>query len=459
MVATLEEADWALTEFGGADLGDTRRTERLVELATVLGSRPQASLPQACDDPARLKAAYRFFGNEAIAPAAIVDSHVQATLERVGAVERVLAVQDTTHLDWSVERAPDLLVHSTLAFTPERVPLGLLAQQTWTRPPEEAGKRHTRRERSIDEKESQKWLTSLRAVCAAQAQCPQTHFVSVGDREADVYDLFLLERPPGVDLLVRAAQDRRLAAEDPEHRKLRAALAACPVAATVQVEVPRQGARPARRATLAVRWRSVVLRPPKARAAEELPEVTVWAVWATETAPPPAVEPLDWLLLTTVPVHATDDAVERLTWYACRWGIEVYHRVLKSGCAIERRQLADLDHLQRCLALFSVIAWRLLYATLLARVLPDVACTALLEESEWQALYCHIHQTTQVPPTPPTLAQAVRWIAQLGGFLGRTGDGPPGVTVLWRGFQRLVDLTAMYHVFRPPRRYRHVGKG
>ena len=132
--------------------------------------------------------------------------------------------------------------------------------------------------------------------------------------------------------------------------------------------------------------------------------------------------------------------------------------MLKSGCAIERRQLADLDHLQRCLALFSVIAWRLLYATLLARVLPDVACTALLEESEWQALYCHIHQTTQVPPTPPTLAQAVRWIAQLGGFLGRTGDGPPGVTVLWRGFQRLVDLTAMYHVFRPPRRYRHVGK-
>ena len=92
-------------------------------------------------------------------------------------------------------------------------------------------------------------------------------------------------------------------------------------------------------------------------------------------------------------------------------------------------------------------------------MLPDVACTALLEESEWQALYCHIHQTTQVPPTPPTLAQAVRWIAQLGGFLGRTGDGPPGVTVLWRGFQRLVDLTAMYHVFRPPRRYRHVGKG
>jgi Transposase DNA-binding/Transposase Tn5 dimerisation domain len=460
MVATMEDADWAVTEFGGAELGDRRRTERLVRLATALGSRPQASLPQACDDPALLKAAYRFFENEAIEPAAIVDSHVQATLGRIDLVDRVLAVQDTTHLDGTVPAAETgLWVHTTLALTPERVPLGVLAQEQWTRPPEEAGKRHTRRERAISAKESHKWLTSLAAVCAAKAACPQTHFISVGDREADVYDLFLAERPVGVDLLVRAAQDRRLAAEDPDQQRLRAALAASPVAATATVEVPRQGARPARTATLAVHWQQVTLRPPKARAAEGLPEVTVWAVWATETGAPPTAEPLDWLLLTTVPVQCAEDALERLAWYACRWGIEVYHKVLKSGCAIERRQLADLDHLQRGLALYSVIAWRLLYATMLARVLPDVACTVLLEEGEWQALYCHIHQTTQVPATPPPLTQAVRWIAQLGGFLGRPRDGAPGVTVLWRGFQRLVDLTAMYHVFRPPPRFRHVGKG
>jgi len=163
-------------------------------------------------------------------------------------------------------------------------------------------------------------------------------------------------------------------------------------------------------------------------------------------------------LLTTVPLHTAADALQCLRWYACRWGIEVYHKILKSGCAIERRQLQDVAHLQRCLALFSVVAWRVLYATMLARVLPDAPCTALLEEGEWQALYCHIHQTTQLPPTPPALAQAVRWIAQLGGFLGRTRDGDPGVTVLWRGFQRLIDLTAMYHVFRPPPRPRYVGK-
>src|SRR5437868_2112863 len=185
MQPAIEEADWAITEFGGAALGDARRTDRLVRLATVLGSRPEASLPQACDDQAALKAAYRFFANEAIAPAALLDSHVQATLERLATVRVVLAVQDTTEISWAATAQPELWLHSTLAITPERVPLGLLAQETWTRPPEEAGKRATRRERPIEEKESHKWLSSVAAVNALQAASPQTHFISVGDREGD----------------------------------------------------------------------------------------------------------------------------------------------------------------------------------------------------------------------------------------------------------------------------------
>ncbi len=457
MQPAIEEADWAITEFGGAALGDTRRTNRLVRLATLLGSRPQVSLPQACDDPAELKAAYRFFQNAAIAPAALLDSHVQATVERLAALPLVLAVQDTTEISWAATDQPALWVHSTLAITPEQVALGLLAQETWTRPPEEAGKRATRRERPIEEKESHKWLSSVEAVNALTAGCPQTRLISVGDREGDVYDLFLLERAPGVDLLVRATQDRRLVAEDPAQRTLRAALAACPVATTLTVAVPRQGTRLARQATVAVRFCPVVLRPPKARTAKRLPTVAIWAVWAQESDAPVGVAPLDWLLLTTAAVQSAADAVERLRWYACRWGIEVFHKVLKSGCSIERRQLEDLDHLQRCLTLYSVIAWRVLYATLLSRVGPDLPCTTLLEESEWQALYCHIHHTPVLPTQPPTLAQTVRWIAQLGGYLGRKSDGPPGATVLWRGFQRLIDLTAMYHVFRPPFRLRNVG--
>ena len=452
------DARWAEAEFGEADLGDVRRTARLVQLATMLGAQPTASLPAAAPDWADLKAAYRFFDNDCVRAEAVLDSHVQATVQRLHAVPLALAVQDTTYLDWTDHAATTglgplatathqgLLVHSTLALTPEHVPLGLLQQQTWARDAA-VHRQGDHRHRAITEKESEKWLTSLKAVLALQAQCPQTHFVSVGDREADVYELFLVERPSTVDLLVRAAQNRGTA--HPE-RYLWPTLAAAPLAATVLIQVGARAGQPARKALLEVRWREVTLRRPvKRQAKDQPPTLTVWAVWTNETNPPPGVPPVEWMLLTTVPIHTTADALERLEWYAARWGIEVWHKVLKSGCRIESRQLATADRLKRCLALYSVIAWRILYATMLARALPDVSCAVLLDEAEWQALYCRIHRVAIPPAQPPPLATAVRWIAQLGGYLNRKGDGPPGVTLLWKGFQHLLDLTAMYLIMRP----------
>jgi len=462
------EATWAMTEFGAALLGDARRTARLVRLAETLGARPSASLPDACADHAQLKAAYRFFANEAVEPTALLAPHAEAMIARLAPQPLVRAVQDTTELDFTHHPATSglgalndtshqgLFVHSTLAFTPDRVPLGVLAQQVWTRDPATLGQQPDHKTRPIAEKESQKWLTSLRAVVAAAGRCPATHLVSVGDREADVYDLFLEPRPAGVDLLVRAVQHRRVEAEA---GYLWAAVAAAPVAATVALAVPRHGGRPARTATLTLRWAALTLRAPTHRAAEHLPNVPVWAVRAREERPPPGVEPLDWRLLTTCPVATADEARDRLAWYACRWGIELWHKVLKSGCQIEARQLADAAHLRRSLALYSVIAWRLLYATLLSRAVPDAPCTLLLEPDEWRALVCRIQHVPIPPADPPTLRQAVHWIAHLGGFPGRRQDGEPGVIVLWRGLQHLADLTVMYAIMKPPPPPRVVGKG
>jgi len=307
------------------------------------------------------------------------------------------------------------------------------------------------------EKERQKWLTSVEAVREAHAACPQTHVVWVGDREADVYDLFVQERPAGVDLWVRAAWNRRV---DHAERSRWAKVAAQPVVATLTVRVPRRGAPPARQATVSVRWCLVVWCPPTHRQAEQLPTLAIWAVQALEAHPPAGVEPLAWLLLTTCAVHTAQDAIERIDWDACRWGIEVWHKVLKSGCRIEARQLETAEHLRRGLALSSVVAWRLLYATMLSRAMPEAPCTALLEPEEWQALYGAIHLTPTPPATPPPLRQAVRWIAQRGGFLGRRRDGEPGVTVLWRGFQQLTALTFMYRIMRPPpAKRKNVGNG
>jgi len=269
--------------------------------------------------------------------------------------------------------------------------------------------------------------------------------VGVGDLEADVYDVLAASRPAGVDLLIRASWNRCVNAPQ---RYVWATVEAQPLVAHLRLHVPRRGPQPAREATLALRYRPLTLRPPQHRKAEGLPAITLWAVQVCEVEPPAEGEPIEWLLFTTVAVETADDAIERVQWYSCRWGIEVWHRILKSGCHLEARQWQKAERLRRALALYSVLAWRILYATMLARAVPEVPCSILLEPDEWQALYCAIHRVPTPPAEPPTLGQAVTWIAQLGGFVGRRRRDRPGAEVMWRGFQHLSDLTTMYRIMR-----------
>jgi len=271
----------------------------------------------------------------------------------------------------------------------------------------------------------------------------------VGDREADVYDLLAAERPAGVELLMRAAWDRCVSAPQ---RYVWATVAAQPVLEHLILQGPRRGAQPGREATLARRYCPLTLAPPRHRKSERVPEVSLWAVQVAEIAPPAAGEPIEWLLLTTVSVHTVEDAIERVAWDVCRWGIEVWHRILQSGCRLAARQLATGERLQRGLTLSSVIAWRVFYAIMLARAVPEMSCDVLLEIEEWQALYGAIHHCPIPPDHPPSLGAAVRWIAQLGGFVGRRRRDQPGAETLWRGLQHLTDLTRMYRIMRsaPP---------
>lgn len=364
----LDTTSWAVTEFADADLGDLRRTQRLGQLAHVLAQRPGAALPEACGSGAMLKAAYRFFTNDDIVPDDIVQSHIEATYSRLNAVPLVLAVQDTTEANWTNLHVTEglgplghpachgLLVHTTLAITPERVPLGLLAQQVWARDPDDVGKRARRKQFPISQKESHKWLDSLDAVYTARDCCPTTHMISVGDREADVYDVLAAPRPTGVDLLIRAAWNRCVHAPQ---RYVWDTVEAQAVATQLLLHVPRRGSQPAREALLALRYCPLTLRPPQHRKAEGLPAVTLWAVQVAEVTPPAAAEPIEWLLLTTGAVETVDDAIERVQWYSCRWGIEIWHRILKSGCHLEARQFQKAARLRRALALSSVLAWRI----------------------------------------------------------------------------------------------------
>ena len=449
--------DWAEQEWGGAPLGDARLVQRLVTLGRDRYARPQASIPQTCGSRAKTKAAYRFFDHERATLQNLLAPHIESTNRRIAGEKIVLAIQDTTSLNYSTHPAtenlgpigsrPDgiigLILHGTLTVNTEGTPLGLIDAQCWTRNPEEYGKKAKRHSLPIEEKESYKWLKSFQAATKTAASCPGTTIVSVGDREADIYELFALadKTPKAPFLLVRARHDRKLAKEQGQ---LLEHLSRCPEAGIQEIVVPRRGNRPARTARLSIRYSKVTLAKPKLIASTA--PLSIWAVVAEEQQASEGIEPLKWVLLTTAPTDSFEEACERLAWYTQRWTIEVFHRTLKSGCLIENRQLGSASRLEACLSIDMVVAWRIHHLTKLGRETPDVPCSVYFEEAQWKALVTFVTKNPTPAENPPTLREAIRMVAVLGGFLGRKGDGEPGTQVLWHGLQRLDDITEIWKV-------------
>lgn len=465
-----EAGDWAEEEFSRAELGDDRRVERLITIARDFYTRPQANIPQACGSRAKTKAAYRFLESKSTTMEKIQKSHYEATVNRIGKEKIVLAVQDTTTLNYSTHPATadlgligskagglvGLIVHDTMSFNVEGTPLGVIDVQCWARDPADFGKKHLRHKLSIEQKESNKWLKSFQVATEIQRRCAETAVVSVGDREADVYELFHLavRKAENPKLLVRA-EHNRLLADGQGH--LYEYLQRKEVSGVQTVRVPRKQSQPAREAKLEIRFAEVTLRPPQGK--KKLGELSIWAVYAKETEAPAGVETLEWMLLTTCEVKAFEQAVEKLQWYCLRWGIEIYHRVLKSGCRIEQRQLGSAERIETCLAIDMVVAWRIYHLTKLGREMPNMPCTVFFEDAEWKALVAYKTQNPIPPENPPTLREAIHMVASLGGFLGRKCDGEPGTQTLWLGLQRLEDITEMWkislsvlapHLFHPP---------
>jgi hypothetical protein len=457
---TVTASSWSVAELQSVDLGDQRLNRRLQETAGQLAAQPLAPINQACDDWAATKASYRLFDNDKVTPAKILEPHQQCTQTRMQAYGLVLALQDSTYLNFTAHPATTglgpigtptqdlqgMVQHTTMAVTVTGLPLGVLAQTIWTRDPEPAELSvYERRKRPIEEKESAKWLTALAET--VRLTPPGVQVVSVCDREADVYELFVKAAELKTGLLVRATQDRTVL--DADTAKVWATAEAAEISGHLRVHVPAKDHEPAREATVSVQFCQVTLKPPWRPVREDhepLPAVTLSVILVRESAPPAGVTPLEWLLLTNVPVHTFADAVERVRWYRCRWHIEVYFKVLKSGCRVEACRLATADRLQRFITLMSIVAWRLYWLTHVNRQQPEASCVLVLAEHEWHALYATIHRTPQLPDQPPTVRQVVRWIAQLGGFLGRKRDGEPGVTVIWRGWQRLHDIATTWRI-------------
>jgi hypothetical protein len=328
--------------------------------------------------------------------------------------------------------------------------------QCWARDPEEWGKSTARKARPIDEKESGKWLVGYLSTAEAQRRLATTRIVNVADREADDFELFTLaQREEGnPDLLIRAIQPRTLESADPKAPLLWEYVKSLPCEGKLPLVVPRRGSRARRETTLDVRFSEVRIRPP--RHSRHKSPVKLWAIAVTETAEraPRAGESIEWLLLTTLPVTNLDEAAEKVSWYTLRWQIEVFHKTLKSGCRIEDRRLETASGLEACLAVDMVVAWRIFHLAKLGRETPDVPCTAYFEDAQWKALVCFVKKSPEEPKEPPTLRKAMHMVAGLGGFLGRKSDGNPGTETLWKGLQRLDDITMAFDVMAPWGRHR-----
>lgn len=470
-------ADSITGEVSGATFGDKRLNKRLVILSEQLGQKPNMSIPAATDKRAETEAAYRFFDNPKVTPQGIVQPHRAATLDRMRQFDVALLVQDTTEVDLTrpeqqVEGAGPLeceskqgaFYHPLMAFNAGGVPLGTVWSKSWVREMIHSGrtpaeKQKYKRNTPIEEKESMRWIEGIRAAREVAIACPKTQCICIADSEADIYELFAepLETGPqkNLYLLIRACHDRVLTDSD---KKLLGTVRSTECLYRCVIDVSsrkaktnaktgiRQQTRDARVAEVEIRSATVTLRPPY-RNDRTLPERTVNVVLVEETNPPEGHEPICWILLTTLPIDTAEIVKQIVEYYCIRWQIEIYFKTLKSGCRIEERYFERIGRLQNCLAVYTIIAWKILYLCRLARDCPDLNCEVVFEPSQWQPVYLIVKKNT-LPATPPTLNEMIRMIASLGGYVIRTKT-KPGTQTLWLGLQRLHDLSTAWETFGP----------
>jgi hypothetical protein len=451
---------WASRIAGYADLADERLNTRLGLILTAFTARPSDSIPQASSASSQAQATYRFIANERIDPDDLLQPLVDATSDASRGLKTILAVQDTTSLNFSTlsttkglgplndsHRAHGLHLHTTMALREDGVALGLLGQVYWARPTE--GRSAPKRlELPIEDKESRKWLDGIEAAEAAWESLPvdeeRPRLIHVMDREGDIHEVLERVSDSPHYAIIRCSRNRSVAGL---YDKCYAALEAAPVMATTKVSLPKAAsgagvARSQRRVVLSLRVVRLTITPNVKKHPQRQP--VAWTlIEAREVNPPPGVEALHWRLWTNLPTSTLEEVLEVLRFYGFRWRVEDFHLTLKSGCTVEKLELETAQRLIKAITLYSAVAVRLVALRDLARVEPKAPCTIVLTTDEWQALWVRFcKQKLAASTAPPTIEQAIRWIGQLGGHLARKRDGMPGVRTLWRGFRDLSILAA-----------------
>jgi len=461
----LDTEHWAQNEFGGAPLGDKRLSQRLVDSARLQAEQPMRAFTSVGkDDWPAVKGYYRLIDQPAsseVTPQNILRPHRERTLRRMKAQPTVLCIQDGTDLNYNTHpqtsglgvigtnqtgaQSRGLHLHSTMVVSTAGLPLGVL-RASFEAPQPRHGEQV-----SAEDKKSFRWIESFRDCVALSEALPKTGVISVCDREADIFELFVEQtHTPAVDLVVRAKHNRRL----PNGTgKLFEAVRGTKIRGGVEIDVHRRSARTktskckarigrqARRAKLALRYRQVQLRGKPANGDQHV-TLPLTVIHAVELAPPAGEKPVEWFVLTTLAVDSAERAAEILGWYTLRWRIEDWHRVLKSGCKIDELGHHSAERLERAIAIRLVIAWRVMLMTLLGREVPELPAELLFSDIELRVLRDFARSRQRQSPT--NLGEAVRLVAILGGYLNRSRDPPPGHQLIWHGYSTLATMTFAY---------------
>jgi hypothetical protein len=442
-------------------LPDLRLQQRLHTLIDTFSQQPQRSVPHSTGNRNDMDAAYNFFKNPRVQPGAIVHCCLPETVQQLSGCPRVLAIQDTSDLNYSSLSATTgrghtdgpggrgLELHSTLAVRADGLPGGLLTQQSWARDSQDKGRVKDRRRHAAADKESFRWQDQERA---ARAVLPEdVTVIHVADREGDIYAWLAAPRAANSHLLVRVAQAQRVVVQTATQTvgSLAEVVRAAPVLGQHTIDVPRADGQAERTAVLTLRLAAVEVQPPKhAQQRSQLRPVPVGVVEAYEEAAPAGTPAICWRLLTTEPLQTWEQGLRALQEYLWRWHIERFHYILKSGCPREQLQLSDADRLANAVAVYSQVAVRIQRLTYQARVEPQAAAESVFSGEELEVLQGVQQRQKRGQAAGPlrTVREVIRVLAQLGGDLGRKGDGPPGVKVLWRGLQCLHDLVLGYRI-------------
>jgi Transposase DNA-binding len=464
----LEATGWIDEELTGCSLPDQRLRQRLHQLLQQFSSGLGESIPFACQDWANTKAAYRFLANPRVSEEAILAGHLQATRARFAATTTpILILHDTTGFTFARKKRAllgmthksfmrrgkkgrplhsvicGILMHSSLAVTTEGLPLGLAAIKFWSRSKfkgTNALKRKINPTRvPIEEKESYRWLENVRQATTLFGDPPRC--VHIGDRESDIYELFCTAQQIGTHFLLRTCVDRL--AQD----------GSCTVSAVMkQVRVKgfhRVSVKDRKgnwsEAVLEVKYRRLRILPPVAKQ-KQYPALQLTVLSAQERATPEGRDRIDGKLITNLPVRSRSEALEKIAWYAMRWKIEMFHKILKSGCQAEQARLRTADRLANLIAVFCLLSWRIFWLTMLHRVAPEASPLLVLTPLEVDLLDRLVPDKGEASQRAKNLPAYLIKVARLGGYLARAKDAPPGNLVMWRGLSRLTDIELGFQI-------------